>query len=166
MSISNYTYLGPIIKINDTIKMKKIRKFCPDETCVNASFNNNLNGNDQFCPACGKSLESKEVNISYDFSLENLKYIDKEFEEYEDHFQTPEDQKNIIILNKHEVKGFGYHLDSDQLNIKMFLRGTFEDNFSNFENNDFYNNFLHLLTKYFEEGSFRVNYGLITFSNY
>lgn len=166
MSISNYTYLGPIIKINDEVKIKKICKSCSNQSCMNRYFYNCLNINDNFCPVCGNELVKAEVNAFYDFSLKNLKYIDKKFEEYEEHFQSPEDQKNILILNKHEVKGFGYHLDSDQLNIKMFLRGTFEDNFSNFENNDFYNNFLHLLTKYFEEGSFRVNYGLITFSSY
>lgn len=159
MSASNYTYLGPVIKMKDNLELKEIIKKCPSEKCQSKI----LSKNDKFCSECGSKLISVENKYKFEFSLYDLVEIDERFKDFEDLFEHPENKRNILILNRTEVEPFGYYVNSDDLNIIRFIKGSLEKKVNKFEEEGSFKDFLDLLSEKFGEKSFSINYGLITF---
>lgn len=168
MSSSNYTYFGPIIKINDNAKILSPLNICSNKNCLNHNIKNNLKANDKFCSECGSVIEIKKIekNIGNISSIYELCTRIPELEEFEDYLEYPEGNKNTLILTRENIGNHGFYMYSDDFNFKVIEEdfdirkkiAAFKEEIEN-------NSLKKILDSNLQEGGYKIIYGLINFGD-
>lgn len=167
MSSSNYTYLGPIIKIADTAKLISTFNTCSNEQCVNYNRKDEIKKTDNFCGQCGSKIttQKEEKNIGKKMSVSALCRIISGMEKFEDYVTFPE-MPNALILTMDEIKKHGFYLDNESLNFKEIEKEfKVEDKICNFIKEIENNGLKKLLDENLSQNAYTITYGLITFGS-
>lgn len=169
MSLNNYTYFGPIIKINEATNWIYQNKVCSNVNCNNSKIRNQLRKKDKFCSECGEVIISSPLFVSLD-SINNIStLIDhfKGFEMFEEYIEFPEAKSNVLILTKESIGDHGRYTNSDDFNffeikedfnIKEKIRGFIEEIKQN--------GLSDLLDESLTRNGYTIVYGLINFGDY
>lgn len=167
MSSSNYTYFGPIIRINDNAKILSPTVICSNENCSNHGLKNKLKNNDKFCSECGSTIEIKKIekdigNIS---SVYELCSRINGMEQFEDYIEYPE-RKNTLILTKDNIGKHGFYMNADDFNFKIIEEDfNIKEKISIFIEEISNNGLKKILDDNLKYNDYKISYGLLNFGD-
>lgn len=168
MSVSNYTYFGPVIKVKEGINIISKANICSNKNCFNNKIKNNLNEKSKFCSECGGKIEHIDIKkpLGRFISVVELSYVIKDILKYEDYIECPEAKENTLILTRDNIKNNGFYMDANDFNFKIIPEDfNIKEKIDNFNNEIKENGLSKVLDENLGKNSYQIIYAILNFGD-
>lgn len=95
---SNYTYIGPAIKLNRGLNEIRIFLTCSNEKCKNWKMPNDFSDTDKFCHECGSKTQNREIERKVLPDMRNMLQGHDMLEEWTNLFVQPSRLSCMILI--------------------------------------------------------------------
>lgn len=166
MSVSYYTYLGPIIRIKKDVSVDEKLNICPNDECKNHNFPNKIENGDKFCSECGNKVIFKITKKVIEPTLSNMMSLNKELVNFEDILIDVPYSKGSIIIDSDEYKDCFVNKSATDINVIMLSPEKIEKMMSNFSSIDSFKNVIKCIKEIVGEENVEVSFGLANYGYY
>ncbi len=164
MSVSHYTYVGPIIRIKNEISIDSISAICSNAQCVNHKQDNSIADGDAFCSKCGSKVETHTFRKSIGKDFHEILAQDEEFEDdFFDLLDVLPNAESFAVFSG--GKDYAQFRSSSNTNIFIIDEKSSKVMMEKFHSDEDVRNFLNMLDVKYGLNNFEIQFGFTTYSN-
>lgn len=166
MSVSYYTYLGPIIRIKKDAAIDEKLNICSNEECKNHQLPNTIRNGDKFCTECGNKVSFKINKKIIEPTLSNMMSLNKRLIDFEDVLEDVPYAAGNIIINSNKYKSCFISKSATDVNVIMLSPERIEKMMDEFFSIDTFKNAIKSIKEIVGEENVEVSFGLANYGYY
>ena len=166
MSISYYTYLGPIIQIKKDATIDEKLNICSNEGCKNHNLPNTIKSGDKFCTECGNKVSFRMNKKIIEPTLQNMMSLNESLIDFEDVLEDVPYAAGNIIINSDEYKNCFISKSATDVNVIMLSPERIEKMMDEFLSIDSFKNVITSIKEIVGEENVEVSFGLANYGYY